>query len=79
MPAYPGGGIAMKVDPRRFLSEEDLDLATLSDEDFARLSQQARLAAQSTNDLDAHVYRHGCLAVEPGYEHLLPLIRTGAL
>lgn len=61
-----------------FLSEEDLDLASLSQEDFDRLSAAALRAAQSTNDLDEHCYRHGCIAVEPGYEHLLPMIRTGA-
>jgi hypothetical protein len=64
---------------RRFLSEEDLDLAQLDDEAFARLSAAAFRAAQATNDLDARIYRFGCLAVEPGYEHLLPLVRSGAL
>lgn len=68
------------TDPaRRFLSEEDLDLRNLSDEEFSRLSAAAFRAAQATNHLDEHIYRFGCIAVEPGYEHLLPLIRSGAL
>ena len=64
---------------RRFLSEEDLDLVNLSDEEFVRMSVAALHAAQATNDQDAHIYRSGCIAVEPGYEHLLPLIRSGVL
>ncbi len=64
---------------RRFLSEEDLDLIQLSEVEFARLSTAALRAAQATNDQDTHLYRSGCLAVEPGYEYLLPLVRTGAL
>lgn len=63
----------------RFLSSEDLDLAALSDEDFDRLAAIGFRQAQATNDLDAHVYRHGCIAVEPGFEHVLPLIRSGAI
>lgn len=63
----------------RFLSEEDLDLAHLSDDDFDRLSNAAWHAAQATNDRDAAVYRHGCVAVEPGHEELLPLIRSGVI
>ncbi len=63
----------------RFLSDEDLDLANLSDDDFDRLSRSAWRAAQASNDQDAAVYRHGCIAVEPGHEALLPLIRSGAI
>jgi hypothetical protein len=63
----------------RFLSDEDLDLANLSDEEFDRLSAAAWKAAQATNEQDAAIYRHGCLVVVPGYEHLLPLVRSGAL
>lgn len=70
----------MLNDPaRHFLSEEDLDLAHLSDEEFDRLSAAAFQAMQATNDQDAHIYRHGCIAVEPGFEHLLPLIRVGVM
>jgi hypothetical protein len=63
----------------RFISAEDADLASLPDEDFERLAAAAWRAAQATNEQDAAIYRHGCLAVEPGREDLLPLIRTGAL
>jgi hypothetical protein len=63
----------------RFLSEEDLDLRALSDAEFAALSLAALHAAQASNDRDAHIYRSGCLAVEPGHEHLLPLVRSGAI
>jgi hypothetical protein len=63
----------------RFLSSEDLDLASLTDADFDRLALAAFRAAQATNDQDSSLYRHGCLAVEPGHEHLLPLIRSGAI
>ncbi len=70
----------MTIDPaRRFLSEEDLDLQNLDDDEFYKLSAQAFRAAQATNDQDEHIYRHGCLVVEPGYEHLLPAIRSGTL
>ena len=64
---------------RRFLSEEDLELIQLSEAEFALLSAAALRASQATNELDAHIYRSGCLAVEPGYEHLLPLVRSGAV
>ncbi|GDY12614.1 hypothetical protein LBMAG53_14920 [Planctomycetota bacterium] len=63
----------------RFLSVEDLDLTTLSDSDFMALSAAALREQQKTNDADRHIYHHGCIAVEPGYEHLLPLIRSGLL
>ena len=64
---------------QRFLSDEDLDLAALTDADFDRLSRAAFRSAQATNDQDAVIYRHGCFAVEPGHEYLLPLIRSGAI
>jgi hypothetical protein len=68
------------IDPaQHFLSDEDLDLAALSEADFDLLSRAAFRAAQATNEHDAAIYRHGCLAVEPGHEHLLPLIRSGAI
>ena len=70
----------MNVGPAsRFLSEEDLDLAALPAEEFARLSRAALRAAQASNEDDEHCYSHGCIAVEPGYEHLLPRIRSGVL
>ncbi len=63
----------------RFLSDEDLDLANLSDAEFDRLSAIAWRAMQATNTQDAVIYRHGCIVVEPGHEHLMPLIRSGAI
>ncbi len=63
----------------RFLSEEDADLASLPDDVFDRLAAAAWRAAQATNGQDAALYRHGCLAVEPGHEDLLPLVRSGAI
>lgn len=63
----------------RFLSEEDLDLPSLTDAEFFPLSAQAFRVLQATNEQDLHVYRHGCFAVEPGYESLLPLLRSGVL
>lgn len=63
----------------RFLSEEDLDLRSLSEDEFSRLSMAALRAAQASNDADEHCYSNGCIAVEPGYEYLLPRIRSGVL
>ena len=62
---------------RRFLSEEDLELGELTPQEFARLSAAALRAAQASNAEDAHCYSHGCIAVEPGWEHLLPRLRSG--
>lgn len=62
-----------------FLSEEDLDLANLSADEFDRLACAAWRAAQATNAQDAAIYHHGCLVVEPGREDLLPLVRSGAI
>ena len=63
----------------RFLSEEDLDLASLTDAEFYQLSAHAFRALQQSNEQDLHMYRHGCIAVEPGWENLLPLVRSGVL
>ena len=73
--------IAANMNPiaARFLSDEDLDLANLSDAEFDRLSAIAWRAMQATNAQDAVIYRHGCFVVEPGHEHLMPLIRSGAI
>ena len=60
-------------------SEEDVDLASLPDDAFDRLATAAWRAAQATNDQDTAIYRHGCLAVEPVHEDLLPLVRSGAI
>ena len=73
--------IAANMNPiaARFLSDEDLDLANISDAEFDRLSAIAWRAMQATNAQDAVIYRHGCFVVEPGHEHLMPLIRSGAI
>jgi hypothetical protein len=54
-----------------FLSDEDADLANLSDEELWAWWDAWFRAAQASNEDDAHVYSHGVLVVEPGYEHLL--------
>lgn len=48
-----------------FLSEEDLDLRNLSEEElYAWWNEWLRLA-QATNDLDEHVYSHGVFREAP--------------
>lgn len=55
-------------EPRdQFLSEEDLDLANLTEEELYAWWELWLLQAQSTNDLDAHTYSHGVFDVEPGH------------
>lgn len=53
-----------------FLSEEDLDLRQLSEEELIRYWNLWLAQAQSTNDLDEAVYSHGVFerdpAVSPG-------------
>lgn len=50
-----------------FLSEEDLDLRNLTwDELLAQWDAWLR-QAQSTNDVDEHLYSHGVFRVEPGW------------
>lgn len=62
-----------------FFSAEDNDLSHLGDEEYWALWRRWFMAAQATNDRDEHVYSHGAIAVEPGYEHLLDEIRYGLL
>ena len=48
------------IRPRdEFLSEEDLDLRNLTDEELDAWWMQWLLMAQATNDLDAGAYSHG--------------------
>lgn len=55
-------------EPRdQFLSEEDLDLANLTEEELYAWWDHWLLQAQATNDLDAHAYSHGVFVVEPGH------------
>ena len=51
-----------------FLSEEDLDLQNLSDEEFWAWLEVWFEAAQASNDLDEHSYSHGVFEYEPGYD-----------
>jgi hypothetical protein len=53
-----------------FLSSEDLDLRTLSEEEFNAWWWRWFRAAQATNDRDEHLYSHGVFTTEPGFEHL---------
>jgi hypothetical protein len=48
-----------------FLSEEDLDLVNLSEEEFDAWNLLWLRAAQATNDLDANVISHGVFLVDP--------------
>ena len=48
-----------------FLSEEDLDLRNLSEEELLAVWQAWLEQAQSTNDLDARTYSHGVFELEP--------------
>jgi hypothetical protein len=49
-----------------FLSEEDLDLRNLSDEELVAYWNLWLEQAQATNELDAHLYSHGVFEREPG-------------
>lgn len=48
-----------------FLSEEDLDLANLSEEELFAYWDLWLEQAQATNDLDAHTYSHGVFTAVP--------------
>ena len=51
-----------------FLSEEDLDLKTLTDEELYAYWNAWLEQAQITNDADAHTYSHGVFIEEPRAE-----------
>jgi len=51
-----------------FLSEEDLDLRNLTEEELYAWWDWWLVQAQTTNDLDEHTYSHGVFTVEPGWE-----------
>lgn len=51
----------------RFLGSEDLDLGNLSWEELVTWWDLWLRQAQSTNDLDQHLYSHGVFRVEPGW------------
>ena len=48
-----------------FLSEEDLDLRNLSEEELFAYWDLWLEQAQATNDLDQHLYSHGVFTEEP--------------
>lgn len=48
-----------------FLSEEDLDLRNLSEDELVAYWNQWLEQAQATNDVDAHAYSHGVFVREP--------------
>ncbi len=48
-----------------FLSEEDLDLRNLTEEELYTYWEIWFYQAQVTNDLDEHTYSHGVFTVEP--------------
>lgn len=49
-----------------FLSEEDLDLRNLTDEEPVVYWNQWLDQAQATNEVDAHMYSHGVFTAEEG-------------
>ena len=49
----------------RFLSEEDLDLKSLSDEELDRVWTEWLYQAQVSNERDRHEYSHGVFTREP--------------
>ena len=51
-----------------FLSEEDLDLKTLSDEELDAVWTKWLKQAQSTNEKDARTYSHGVFVCEPPWD-----------
>ncbi len=55
-----------------FLSEEDLDLANLSDAELDAYWDLWLHQAQASNDLDAHLYSHGVFVEEPRIEPFPP-------
>ncbi len=65
-------------DRDEFQSAEDQDLANCSQQEFWAWWWIWFRAAQASNADDEHIYSHGVLAVEPGYEHLLERVQWGA-
>ena len=51
-----------------FLSEEDLDLRNLTEEELFEYWNLWLQQAQTTNDLDQHTYSHGVFTIEPPSE-----------
>ena len=57
-----------------FLSEEDLDLRNLSEEELFAYWNLWLKQAQATNDLDSHSYSHGVFTTEATFE---PVVTEG--
>ncbi len=53
-----------------FLSEEDLDLRNLTDEELVAYWNQWLEQAQATNAADAHLYSHGVFESMESARHL---------
>ena len=62
-----------------FQSSENNDLRNHSDEEYYKLYRDWLIQAQATNHLDQHVFSHGVMLVEPGYEHLITEVLHGTL
>ena len=58
----------------QFLSEEDLDLKSLSPEELERAWAEWLQQAQITNDRDSHDYSHGVFIREPPSEDDLTIL-----
>jgi hypothetical protein len=54
-----------------FLSEEDLDLRNLSDEELFAYWNRWLEQAQATNDMDEPLYSHGVFTVDPTFRRNL--------
>lgn len=55
----------MEGERDEFLSDEDLDLRNLSEEELVAYWNLWLEQAQATNDLDEHTYSHGVFEAEP--------------
>ena len=55
----------MQIERDEFLSEEDLDLRNLSEEELVAYWNLWLEQAQATNDLDEHTYSHGVFETAP--------------
>jgi hypothetical protein len=55
----------MKPERDEFLSEEDLELRNLSEEELVTYWNLWLEQAQATNDLDEHTYSHGVFETAP--------------
>lgn len=52
----------------KFLSEEDLDLKNLTEEELYAWWDLWLEQAQATNDMDEHTYSHGVFTTEPPWD-----------